>query len=409
MSMRRVIFDGVWKAFRRGERHDSLRDLLPALVKRSLGRQRAVSENVFWALKDVSFDVQAGEALGIIGRNGAGKSTVLKLLTRILKPTRGSCAVVGRSGALIEIAAGFHPDLTGRENVYLQGAIMGMRRAEIAARFDDIVEFAGIERFVDTQVKRYSSGMNARLGFSIAAHLSPDVLLIDEVLSVGDMAFQEKCQARMKQFRDNGVAIVFVSHYLPAVARLCNKVLLLDQGATVRVGTPPSIIAEYCSGSRASDENDVAIKARLRRSRADRVDDTFEVAAGERLDLDVTVQFRVEVEQATIGVVVWDLTRELYVYGASSDFVGVPPIRGRAGDLRTFSFTFDANLTRGLYAIELNVVDADRHRFLGIARGIIHFQVVEQISYDGIANLYLAGREGASVHDLRHAHPGVAR
>jgi hypothetical protein len=249
--------------------------------------------------------------------------------------------------------------------------------------------------------------MTARLGFSIAAHLNPDVLLIDEVLSVGDMAFQEKCQARMKRFRDDGVAIVFVSHHLPAVAQLCNRVLLLDQGEAVRLGAPAEVIAEYCSGSRVSDEQDVAITAQLRRSGADRAGDMFEVSPGEQLNLDVTVDFRVDVKQATIGVVVWDLTGERYVYGASSDFVGVPPIRARRGDLRTFSFTFDANLTRGLYAIELNVVDTDRHRFLGVARGITHFQVVEHVSYDGVANLYLAGREGASVH--RHAHPAAAR
>jgi len=409
MSTRRVLFNGVWKAFRRGQRHDSLRDLLPSLVRRAFGRSRQVDDNVFWALKGIDFEVHAGEALGIVGRNGAGKSTILKLLTRILKPTRGSCTVIGRSGALIEIAAGFHPDLTGRENVYLQGAIMGMRRTEITARFDDIVEFAGIERFVDTQVKRYSSGMNARLGFSIAAHLNPDVLLIDEVLSVGDLAFQEKCQARMKRFRDDGVAIVFVSHHLPAVAQLCNKVLLLDQGEPVRLGAPAEVIAEYCSGSRASDEQDVAITARLRRNDTERPDYLFDVVPGEQLNLDVKIEFRSDVLQATVGVVVWDLAIERYVYGASSDFVGVPPIRARRGDLRTFSFTFDANLTRGLYAIEVNVVDTDRHRFLGIARGITHFQVVEHISYDGVANLYLVGREGASVHDLRQAQPAVGR
>src|SRR5205807_9251258 len=162
--------------------------------------------------------VKPGEAFGIIGPNGAGKSTALKLLTRILKPTCGHCHVRGRVGALIEVAAGFHPDLTGRENIFLQGAIMGMKRAEIARKLDEIVEFAGINGFIDTPVKRYSSGMNARLGFSIAAHLNPDVLLIDEVLAVGDMVFQTKCQERMKRFRNEGVAIVFVSHHLSAVA-----------------------------------------------------------------------------------------------------------------------------------------------------------------------------------------------
>jgi ABC-type polysaccharide/polyol phosphate transport system ATPase subunit len=408
MSTRRVLFDGVWKQFRRGERHDSLRDLLPSLARRAFGRHPVADEAVFWALKDVSFEVNEGEALGIIGRNGAGKSTVLKLLTRILKPTRGSCAVIGRSGALIEIAAGFHPDLTGRENVFLQGAIMGMRRTEIAARFDAIVEFAGVEGFIDTQVKRYSSGMNARLGFSIAAHLNPDVLLIDEVLSVGDMAFQEKCRVRMKQFLEEGVAIVFVSHHLPAVAELCRQVLLLDQGTVVRLGPPAAVIADYCVGSRTSNDAEVGIGAKLRSGRPHAADESFEVTPGDRLHLDVTVEFRLDVDRATIGFVVWDLTRELYVYGASSDFVGVPPVEARCGDVRTFTFSFDANLTRGLYAIEVNVVDLVRHKFLGIARGITHFQVIEHVSYDGVANLYLTAREGAPLQSVARIRPALA-
>ena len=404
-----VVFDQVWKQFTRGERHDSLRDLIPAAA-RALFRRPAKADDSqqFWAVQDVSFDVQAGEALGIIGRNGAGKSTILKLLTRILKPTSGAARVRGRTGALIEVAAGFHPDLTGRENVYLQGAIMGMRRHEIAARFDEIVEFAGLARFIDTPVKRYSSGMNARLGFSIAAHLSPDVLLIDEVLAVGDLAFQQKCQKRMKEFRNQGIAIVFVSHHLPAVAQLCSHALLMDQGRAVRLGTPREVIAAYTAGAAASDHDDVLIDARLSTSASSVTagEDTFDVAPGQRLHLDVTLDFKVDVAHASVGIVVWDLTRELYVYGASSDFVGVPVIRAAAGEQRSFAFTFDAHLTRGLYAIEVNVVDSDRHRFLAVARGLRHFQVVEQVSYDGVANLYLTGREmGAMrlVHDARAA------
>jgi lipopolysaccharide transport system ATP-binding protein len=401
MPAPRVTFDRVSKAFKRGERHDSLRDLIPALARRMLGRAAAADERAFWAVQDVTFEVHAGEALGIIGRNGAGKSTVLKLLTRILKPTSGSCAVVGRTGALIEVAAGFHPDLTGRENVYLQGAVMGMRRAEIASRFDEIVEFSGVENFIDTPVKRYSSGMNARLGFSIAAHLHPDVLLIDEVLSVGDLPFQEKCQARMKRFLDQGTAIVFVSHHLPAVAQLCNQVLLLDHGATVSLGAPAAVIQEYCSGGRTSDQDDVTIRCSLTGVDPAAQNGALEVRPGDRLDLDVTVEFRCDVDHATVGIVVWDMRRELYVYGASSDFVGVPPVHARQGDVRTFNFSFDANLTRGLYALEVNVVDPDQHKFLGVARGITHFQVIEQVSYDGVANLYLKGREGAAVSVLR--------
>ncbi|OLD14602.1 MAG: hypothetical protein AUJ01_13685 [Acidobacteria bacterium 13_1_40CM_3_65_5] len=241
-----VTFNGVWKKFRRGERHDSLRDLIPSAVRALVrGGSDELAAEEFWALHDVSFDVAPGEALGIIGPNGAGKSTALKLLTRILKPTRGRCEVRGRVGALIEVAAGFHPDLTGRENVYLQGAIMGMKQAEIARKFEEIVEFAGITEFIDTPVKRYSSGMNARLGFAIAAHLDPDVLLIDEVLSVGDARFQERCVERMHALRASGVLLVFVSHNLTAVLDLCNRAVLIDRGRVRFDGHPAAAIQEY--------------------------------------------------------------------------------------------------------------------------------------------------------------------
>jgi ABC-type polysaccharide/polyol phosphate transport system ATPase subunit len=406
MSEPRVVFENVWKQFTRGERHDSLRDLIPSAIGRLTRRQPAAHADTFWALSDVSFEVGPGEALGIIGQNGAGKSTVLKLLTRILKPTRGRRQLTGRTGALIEVAAGFHPDLTGRENVFLQGAIMGMRRAEIASRFDEIVEFAGLERFIDTPVKRYSSGMNARLGFSIAAHLSPDILLIDEVLAVGDMAFQEKCQARMQHFRAHGVTIVFVSHHLPAVARLCNQVLLLDQGKALKLGAPAEVIAAYTRGTGSSGTNDIAIDAALRIQGRPPAD-AFEVEPGDRLLLDVTLNFKIDVQHATVGVVIWDLARELYVYGASSDFVGIPPIAAAAGDRRAFSFAFDANLTRGLYAIEVNVVDADRHQFLALARGIRHFQVLEDVTHGGVANLYLEGRAAPDVRQFMASRPAV--
>jgi lipopolysaccharide transport system ATP-binding protein len=272
---------------------------------------------------------------------------------------------------------------------------MGMRRADIATRFDEIVEFAGLERFIDTPVKRYSSGMNARLGFSIAAHLDPDVLLIDEVLAVGDMAFQEKCQARMQRFRSDGVAIVFVSHHLPAVARLCTQVLLLENGRGVQLGPPGEVIAAYCRGAGTEAGDDVSIAASLNTT-SRRAGDVFEVEPGERLTLNVTLDFHLDVERATIGIVVWDQTRELYVYGASSDFVGIPPIRASRGERREFTFELEANLTRGLYAFEINVVDPDRHRFLAVARGIHHFHVVEQVSYSGIANLYLQGAASAA-------------
>jgi lipopolysaccharide transport system ATP-binding protein len=242
-----ITVHGVWKKFRRGERHDSLRDLIPATARRLFrrGARPELEDTEFWAVRDVSFDVNPGEALGIIGANGAGKSTILKLLTRILRPTRGQCEVRGRVGALIEVAAGFHPDLTGRENVYLQGSIMGMRRVEIARAFDQIVDFSGISEFIDTPVKRYSSGMNARLGFSIAAHLNPDVLLVDEVLAVGDVAFQERCIARMRALLARGIPVVFISHNLPAIVELCTRGIVIDRGSLVFDGAPAEAAAAY--------------------------------------------------------------------------------------------------------------------------------------------------------------------
>jgi len=203
------------------------------------------NRNDFWALRDVSFEVERGEALGIIGHNGAGKSTVLKLLYNITAPTKGRISINGRLAALIEVASGFHPDLTGRENIYLNGALLGMRRREIGKKLDSIVDFAGVSAFIDTPVKRYSSGMYLRLGFSIAAYLDPDILLLDEVLAVGDAEFQSKCIERIKQLRKAGTTIVFVSHNLGAVEGICDRVFLLRQGQIFRSGLPRNVISEY--------------------------------------------------------------------------------------------------------------------------------------------------------------------
>jgi ABC-type polysaccharide/polyol phosphate transport system ATPase subunit len=246
----RIEFQHVWKKFRRGELHDSLRDLVPDLARRVLHARRRAAQDAlnareFWALEDVTFAVRPGEALGIIGPNGAGKSTILKLLTRILHPTRGRCGIRGRVGALIEIAAGFHQDLTGGENIFLQGSIMGMTRREIEGRFDDIVAFSELAEFIDTPVKRYSSGMNARLGFAIAAHMSPDVLIVDEVLAVGDYGFQRKAYERIGDMVRRGLPVVIVSHQLERIAELCNNCLLIDRGRIIRRGRPDDCIAHY--------------------------------------------------------------------------------------------------------------------------------------------------------------------
>jgi lipopolysaccharide transport system ATP-binding protein len=199
----------------------------------------------FCALNDVTLEVARGSSVGIIGRNGAGKSTLLKLLAGVTAPTRGRIVVEGRLVALIEIGSGFHPELTGRENVFLSGAIMGMRRAEIAAKLSRIIEFAGVEKFIDTPVKWYSSGMYVRLGFAIAAHLEPDILLVDEVLAVGDAEFQARCLARIQELQRQGVTLIFISHDLTAVRRLCDTAVLLDRGAVAGVGPPSDVVSQY--------------------------------------------------------------------------------------------------------------------------------------------------------------------
>jgi lipopolysaccharide transport system ATP-binding protein len=202
-------------------------------------------EDVIWALKDASFEVKRGEIVGVIGRNGSGKSTLLKIISHITEPTTGRVEILGRVSALLEVGTGFHPELTGRENVYLNGAILGMRKAEIDRKFDEIVDFSDVEKFIDTPVKRYSSGMSVRLAFAVAAHLEPDVLLVDEVLSVGDVKFQEKCIGKMKDVTSGGRTVLFVSHNMGSVQKLCSRALLIHQGRILRDGPTREVIGEY--------------------------------------------------------------------------------------------------------------------------------------------------------------------
>lgn len=218
----------------------------PANLRGLFGAWRyATPDEYHWAVQDINFALNPGEALGIIGPNGAGKTTILKLLSRVTRPTCGAIRVNGRLSALIELGAGFHPDLTGRENIYLNGAILGMRRHEIQKRFDQITDFAGIEHFLDTPVKRYSSGMYARLGFAIAVHVAPDVLLVDEVLAVGDYAFQQKCYARMAELRNKGTTLIFVSHNMEAVRHVCDKGFVMYRGQNIFQGTASEAVIAY--------------------------------------------------------------------------------------------------------------------------------------------------------------------
>jgi lipopolysaccharide transport system ATP-binding protein len=237
------------KKYRIGEMqaaYGTLRESLSHAGKRLIGREHhAAGKQEIWALKDISFQVPEGEVLGVIGRNGAGKSTLLKVLTRITSPTSGRVEIRGRVGSLLEVGTGFHAELTGRENIYLNGAILVMKRREIDQRFDAMVEFSGVERFIDTPVKRYSSGMYVRLAFSVAAHLEPEIMLVDEVLSVGDAEFQRRCLGRMEELGSAGRTVLFVSHQLPAIAQLCDRAIQINGGKIVADGRPAEVVANY--------------------------------------------------------------------------------------------------------------------------------------------------------------------
>jgi len=256
MSDVAIRCQGLSKRYRIGERESyrALRDTIANAVRapfhlfsksRRSGEDENSAANTFWALNDVSFEVKRGEVVGIIGRNGAGKSTLLKILSRITKPTAGEARIDGRVASLLEVGTGFHPELTGRENIFLNGAILGMKKVEIKERFDEIVAFAEIEKFVDTPVKRYSSGMYVRLAFAVAAHLEPEILLVDEVLAVGDASFQKKCLNKMQEVGKHGRTVFFVSHNMAAITRLCPRTILLENGRVLADGPSPQVVGTY--------------------------------------------------------------------------------------------------------------------------------------------------------------------
>ena len=247
---------GLGKQYHLGatrERYSTLRDRLGRVSLRGLLRRAARADPAppFWALKDVSFEVKRGEVVGIIGRNGAGKSTLLKVLSRITEPTEGEVDIYGRVGSLLEVGTGFHPELTGRENVYLNGAILGMRRAEIVRQFDAIVEFAEVEKFIDTPVKHYSSGMYMRLAFAVAAHLDPEILIVDEVLAVGDAQFQKKCLGKMGEVAKGGRTVLFVSHNMAAIKNLCSNAMLFQGGFLTMIDSTAKVVEQYVCDHKA--------------------------------------------------------------------------------------------------------------------------------------------------------------
>ena len=395
MSEIALEFDSVWKKFKKGEFHDSLRDLIPAAAKILFSRNGhgELQEREFWALKDVSFQVRRGEALGIIGANGAGKSTILKLVSNILKPTKGAINVHGRLSSLIEVGAGFHPDLTGRENVYLNGCILGMKRQEIALKFDEIVEFAGIGEFLDTPVKRYSSGMYERLGFAVAAHVDPEILLTDEVLSVGDMSFQERCFNKIQEKVASGVAVIFVSHNLQAVTRLCTRSMVLVKGTKIYDGPSEGALRAYWDSFRQIGGGEVEILPKLRVLSVKWLEPTGSdnpvLHPHSHCKLMVRFECLEDGPPFNAGFIVRRARDLLYCYGATTESLEQPLIECRKGCVLTLVYNFVNHFLRGHYRIDLNLRDPKGRVFLSQVEGIASFDVNEQMSYDGVVDLDL--------------------
>jgi ABC-type polysaccharide/polyol phosphate transport system ATPase subunit len=354
-----LSFDRVWKKFRRGQSHASLRELLPAMARRITGREQRqrVDNRDFWAIRDLSFNVGPGDVLGIIGPNGAGKSTTLKILNRVMEPTAGVVESRGKVGALIEVSAGFHQDLTGRQNVFLQGAIMGMRKAEVQRKFDEIVEFSGVGDFLDMPVKRYSSGMNARLGFSIAAYLEPDVLIIDEVLAVGDAAFQQTAFGRIKTMATGGAPVVLVSHQLDRIRELCTTAILLEKGAVKASGTPDHVIEQYLYGSKSNEaESGASVDSGIR---FDRVFASNGASVFSGQELTIVVQGAADLKDVvptwTPGFRVCDLRTGVEVHSVTGFHRQVPlPTKGSF----EYHFTIQMNVPSGAYSVQPFIWDS---------------------------------------------------
>jgi homopolymeric O-antigen transport system ATP-binding protein len=343
--------------------YGTLRESLVEAVRAPLQRLREgrTKAEILWALKDVCFEVQPGEVIGIIGRNGAGKSTLLKILSQITEPTSGEIDLHGRVASLLEVGTGFHPELTGRENIYLNGALLGMRKAEIEKKFDEIVAFSEVEQFLDTPVKRYSSGMYVRLAFAVAAHLEPEILVIDEVLAVGDAEFQKKCLGKMSDVARHGRTVLFVSHNMPAVKSLCQRAVLLDGGQIVAEGDVDAVVNRYLT----ADSNDMARtgiipddaqrlygtdEAKLRRVRLTDLagNDVSHLYLGQPCRLQMTFEVFKEIPEAVIevGIIATDGT---HVTHSTNIDGGVPPLHLSSGS-HTINLELEATLLPRQYS-----------------------------------------------------------
>lgn len=385
-----IRFQHVTKEYRLGAGRDSLRDTV-ARKAQQIFRSKELAQHppMLRALDDVSFTVQAGKALGVIGSNGAGKTTILKLLSRITRPTHGEIALQGRVAALIELGAGFHPDLTGRENVFLNGAILGLNRREIAMRYDSIVAFAELEAFMDTPVKRYSSGMYARLGFAVAAHLEPDVLLVDEVLSVGDANFQLRCFDFIRSFVNSGRTTVFVSHNLYAIEQLSEQVLWLDHGHIMQIGSAHDVLSAYM---KAQDRRLLDIKSpdgsstgMLLIERAFLTDATNqecqEFASGEKINVHLIYHAMKPIQRPHFVVSVWDnaTNQPLFIASMLADNQAPDQVTGRGEIICQFE---PPSLMPRTYQVFGEIFDGDRQGVLMRWQPLVGFTIKDDLPTD---------------------------
>jgi len=385
-----IRLDHVSKRFSLGEHHTSLRDLVPAMARSIVRRpaKHADESRDFWALKDICLEVRQGEALGVIGHNGAGKSTMLKHFAGIMTPTAGSMTVNGRLSALIEVGAGFHQDLTGRENVFLNGVILGMSRAEVARKFDQIVEFAGLAQFIDTPVKRYSSGMYARLGFAVAAHLDPDILVIDEVLSVGDFVFQRKSLQKMRSIAKGGATVIFVSHNLKAVSDLCSRAILMDGGSVVADGPTSEVIQTYLVRERAkmsvARDTEISIQEVALRG-VDGSSVCFR--PGSKAWVDVVLRANADCERVAVVLQVLDDGLS-DVFNTSSERLTHDSIDLREGQTITLTFELDMHLAVGTFHVGVYLYRYDLEKEFDRVLPAATFFVESEVDVRGSANLY---------------------
>jgi len=381
--------DKVSKKFKKGEIHDSLRDLIPAVVKSLIKREKnSLGVNEFWALQDISFQVKKGEALGIIGSNGAGKSTMLKLLSGIMKPTEGSMTVNGTLSALIEVGAGFHADLTGRENIFLNGTILGMKKERIKEKFDEIVEFSGLADFIDTPVKRYSSGMYARLGFSVAAHVDPEILVVDEVLSVGDYSFQNKCMEKMRSVFNSGATLLFVSHNLRAVSDLCQRCILLDHGKVIKDGPAPDVVRYYMNPSKRSDEQFEKKEVYISKVtiKGENGNDLL-FNTGEKVLLEIEVTGNVACNKLSATVLIGS-NDDYHLFDTSTQRLNNSTFSLDAGGKKTIKYELDLHLAPGTYHIGTHIYRYDIQKMFDAWNPALTIQIRSDKDIRGIVNLY---------------------